>query len=104
MRVVKLSREEWEKVSLSVLRAIGRAIGVKSPTTMPKEPLIDNIMGIEEGRRKPEVATNKGAPTKSGIDISAFIIEDEDMGYYASSRVTGVWWFTYFNSIGQTNS
>ena len=98
MRVVKLSREEWEKVSLSVLRAIGRAIGVKSPTTMPKEPLIDNIMGIEEGRIKPEVATNKGAPTKSGIDISAFIIEDEDMGYYASSRPSDYSVITFHDS------
>ena len=39
----KLTKEEWGKLSLAVLREIGRQSGVKSPCSLKKEQLIQEI-------------------------------------------------------------
>ncbi len=71
-----------DKLHLSVLREIGRQIGVRSPASKNKEDLISDILKIQKNELKPVVNTNKGAPTKIKIDISEFIeSEDQDVPY-----------------------
>ena len=47
----KLNREELEKEHLSVLRELGRHVGVKAPASMNKEEIIDDIILIQKERK-----------------------------------------------------
>ena len=58
-------REELEKRSIYDLRQIGRAVGVKRPADMNKEPLISSILDIAECKTAPFPRSTKGAPPKS---------------------------------------
>ena len=69
----KMSKEELEKEHLSILREIGRVIGVKAPAALNKDQLIDGIIAINEGRVEPEPPTKRGAPPKIKLDISAYL-------------------------------
>ena len=60
-------RAELEKRSIYDLRQIGRAVGVKRPADMNKEPLIGSIMDIAEGKAEPVPRSTKGAPPKSEV-------------------------------------
>lgn len=57
---------------LSVVREIGRVIGVKAPTAKKKEVLITEILAIQDGK-SPAEKTGKGAPAKFFADISDFL-------------------------------
>lgn len=60
--------------ALYVVRELGRAIGVKSPTSKSKKQLIKEIIDIQEGRLKPYFSAGKGAPVKNqNIDLSQFL-------------------------------
>ena len=69
----KLSNELLDKQHLSVLREIGRVIGVKSSTSKKKEDLIKGILDIQNNKLKPVEPSKRGAPPKIKIDISAFL-------------------------------
>lgn len=58
-------RAELEKRSIYDLRQIGRAVGVKRPADMNKEPLISAIVDIAECKSDPAPRSTKGAPPKS---------------------------------------
>ncbi len=57
---------------LSVIREIGRQIGVKAPAGKKKEQIIKEIIAIQKGEIEPIMNTNKGAPTKINVDVSEF--------------------------------
>jgi len=78
-RIRKLNREELEKEHLSVIRELGRHVGVKAPAAMNKEEIIDEIILIQKGVKRPEHSfTKRGAPTKIKVDISKFIERPTD--------------------------
>jgi hypothetical protein len=58
---MKISRKELSKLSHYELRNLGRQIGVKSPSTIRKDEVIDNIIAIYKGKKKPHF-TNLGRP------------------------------------------
>ena len=75
MKVLKtFSYLELDEMHLSLLREIGRYLGVKSPTAIKKEELISSIMKIQSGEAQPFLS-NKGAPPKLHYDLSKFLVE-----------------------------
>ncbi len=69
----------YEKINIHSLRNIARKIGVKSPTTLKKKELIEEILLIESGK-KPPCATKRGRNTNiriedKVIDNEKFLIE-----------------------------
>lgn len=73
----KFTLEELEGLHLSVLREIGREIGVKAPAGMNKEELSRDIIAIQSGKLEAVPQSNRGAPPKIKIDISEFLVEKE---------------------------
>ena len=71
-----LSKKELDAVHLSVLRALGRYIGVKSPTEKNKDVLIKEILSIQSGDLKPVRPSTKGAPPKMEVDLSCFMAKE----------------------------
>lgn len=82
----KFQKEELEKLSLSVLRDLGREIGVKSPASKKKEVLIKEILEIQSGKLKPASPNKKGAPPKFKIDLSEFMEGGEEKPSYDISK------------------
>lgn len=74
----KMTKEELNEKHLSVLRELGRVIGVKAPASKNKEELIDEIIKIREGKMEPEEQSNRGAPPKIKIDISEFYEKESE--------------------------
>ena len=82
-KFIEFTGELLGKEHLSVLREIGRVIGVRSATSKKKEDLIDEIIAIQKGKLAPEEQSKRGAPPKMTIDISKFYIKEtkrEDSG------------------------
>ncbi|MBQ9103910.1 MAG: transcription termination factor Rho [Clostridia bacterium] len=67
-----------EPLHLSILRELGRFIGVKSPASKVKEVLIEEILAIQSGKMEPAERNKKGAPTKLAVDLSMFFEENEE--------------------------
>jgi len=77
MKLKKLTEQILSEQSFLVLREIGRVIGVKAPASKRKEQLIKEIIAIQLGEMQPTTPSGKGAPTKTAVDISNFL-EDEN--------------------------
>ena len=81
---IKFTPEILRGQNISILREIGRKIGVKSSSTKLKDELILNIIKIQNGELEPDVQSKRGAPTKN-VDVSAFyrreIVPDEEILY-----------------------
>ncbi|MBQ9513752.1 MAG: transcription termination factor Rho [Clostridia bacterium] len=77
MKFKQFSTETLKKLSLSVLREIGREIGVKTPAGKNKDDLISDIIDIQRGVLSPEPPSTRGAPPKFKIDLSEFLLETE---------------------------
>lgn len=77
MKFKQFTTETLQKLSLSVLREIGREIGVKTPAGKNKDDLISDIIDIQRGVLSPEPPSTRGAPPKFKIDLSEFLIEPE---------------------------
>ncbi len=75
-----LTLEELDKEHLSVLRELGRVIGVKSPASKNKNELIAHILKIQSGEEQPNDVDKRGAPPKMKVDISKFL-EPENFVY-----------------------
>lgn len=80
----KLTKELLETQHLTVVREIGRVIGVKAPAAKNKDELIAEIIAIQDGTLAPEPASGKGAPPKIKIDISDFMQKDDARPYPAN--------------------
>ena len=66
---------------LTVVREIGRQIGVKAPAGKKKEQLIKEIISIQTGELQPVLNTNKGAPTKISVDVSKYYAPESEVSY-----------------------
>lgn len=76
-KFIKFTYEMLDQQHLSVLREIGRVIGVKAPAAKNKESLIREIMSVQKGTLSPIEPSKRGAPPKIVIDLSKFILIDE---------------------------
>ncbi|MCQ2387365.1 MAG: transcription termination factor Rho [Clostridia bacterium] len=77
-----LTKKELEEANLTIVREIGRVIGVKSPTSKPKDTIIEEIIQIQSGELEPVPPSNIGAPPKTRVDISKYLAElPEDTPY-----------------------
>ena len=63
------------EMDIHALRNIAREVGVKSPTTLTKKALIDEILQIENGNKQPCIPTKKGRPPKNNGANQKFEIE-----------------------------
>ncbi|MBR2330222.1 MAG: Rho termination factor N-terminal domain-containing protein [Clostridia bacterium] len=63
------------EMNIHALRNIAREVGVKSPTTLKKKELIDEILQMESGNQQPCIPTKKGRPPKSNGANQRFEIE-----------------------------
>lgn len=59
---MEYTKAELEKIQIHVLRDIGRQLGVKSPSSLKKSQLIEQIMAVDSGRVEPNF-TKKGRPS-----------------------------------------
>ena len=76
---VSFNEEILKDKHLSIIREIGRQIGVKAPAAKKKEQLISEIIAIQKGELSPVEISKRGAPPKIQVDISEFYVEmDED--------------------------
>ena len=73
---IRFTFEKLDELHLSMLREIGRRIGVKAPAAKKKDDLIKDILDIQSGTLLPCEPTTQGAPPKIKIDISEFLIKD----------------------------
>ena len=64
-------KEQLQKLSVYDLRNVAREIGVKAPTTLTKQALIEEILQIESGKKQPSAPTKRGRPIKNYIDNNA---------------------------------
>lgn len=105
MRLKHLTADMLRNQHLSIVREIGRYIGVKSPASKNKEELIESILGIQEGEIEPDLAAlrKRGAPTKYNVDISDFLQPPYDdktpYSVSASKKPSGV---LIFNDSGKS--
>ena len=59
--------EELEQINLYSLRVIARDMGVRAPTSLTKSVLIDEIIKIQSGVKKPYVPNKRGRPVGKSI-------------------------------------
>jgi hypothetical protein len=63
-----MDKATLEKKRLMDLRVYGRAVGVKSPSSLRKEDLIDKIIAIESGKLQPTKIT-RGRKLGEKLDL-----------------------------------
>ncbi len=86
-KFIKFNKEQLEGLHLSVLREIGRQIGVKAPAGKNKIGLINAILGIQNHKIEPVSPTKIGAPPKMCIDVSEFYDRsDENFVTYTDEK------------------
>ena len=61
LKFKKFSEEYLNTLSISILREIGREMGVRSATSRKKESLIEDILAIQSGTLQPVKSNKKGA-------------------------------------------
>jgi len=79
-KIRTVTKEELLSEHLSIIREIGRNIGVKSPATKKKHQIIKDILDIQSGAKEPESIERRGAPTKK-VDITKYYLYLDDQPY-----------------------
>ena len=69
-------KEQLNEISIYDLRAFARKIGVKSPSSMIKRNLIEEIIKVENGEKAPDFSGKRGRPPKR--KLLPEIPEDEE--------------------------
>ena len=72
---IKFTFEILDKQHLTVLREVGRQIGVRAPAAKKKEQLIKDILAVQSGEVKPIPISKFGAPPKISVDVSRFYLK-----------------------------
>lgn len=78
-KIMSLRREQLQKTSVLRLREIGRAYGVKAPTSLTKDNLINAILDIESGKTQPCPNSNRGRPTLSTPSVPPKTPDEDDV-------------------------
>ena len=61
-------KTELEKINIYALRNLAREIGVKSPTSLTKPALIEEILQIQIGKSQPHEPSKRGRPVKNSME------------------------------------
>ncbi len=77
LKFKKFTPKELEQTSIFTLRELGRQIGVKAPAGKYKDQLVKEIIAIQNGQLLPVEPSKRGAPTKSKIDLTEFLVEED---------------------------
>lgn len=77
----KFTVEMIDDAHLSVLREIGRQIGVRAPAGKKKEQLIKEIIAVQSGKIDPVEPNKRGAPPKIKIDVSNYYEVEREIDY-----------------------
>ena len=64
---MRFDREGLEKIGVYDLRNIAREVGVKAPTALRKNELIEEILQIESGKKPPHELSKRGRPSKNSF-------------------------------------
>ncbi len=83
----KLTVKDLETKHLTVLRALGREIGVKTPASKPKDQLIKEIIDVQNGVLEALEPSKKGAPPKFFVDLTEFMEKPDDSQNYPDQPV-----------------
>ncbi len=85
---IKFTKEILEEQHLTKVREIGRQLGVRAPAGMDKPILIEEIIAIQEGKKKPVLRNKRGAPTKITVDVSEFYLKANNLDdtYYTQTN------------------
>lgn len=62
---MEFTKENLKEINVYSLRSLARQIGVKSPSTLNKQKLIDEIIEINNGSKTPNATRKAGRPAKS---------------------------------------
>jgi len=81
MKFTNITKEILEKDHLLTLRELGRCMGVKTPAGKNKDVLIKEILMIYNGELEPAEKNKTGAPPKIKVDLSKYILTDEQINY-----------------------
>ncbi len=65
--------EHLNQINIHSLRNLARKIGVKAPSSLKKQELIDQILLIESGKNQPYRPIKQGRPLKPIVDINTFL-------------------------------
>lgn len=76
-----LTQEELSKEHLTILREIGRTIGVSGPTSGGKDLLIDKILKVQSGEVPRHVPNGRGAKPKMHVNIDKFLDKSDDLRF-----------------------
>ncbi len=78
MEFKKFSEEYLSSKHLTLLRALGREIGVQAASSKAKAELISAILAIQKGELLPVKPTGKGAPPKMDVPLDEFLVETKN--------------------------
>ena len=70
---MQYNKDDLEKMALVDLRIIGRAVGVKSPTSLKKSELVTEILLVVNGE-KPSLKSEGGRPV-----VARVVLPDEPL-------------------------
>lgn len=79
-------KKQLQVMGIFELREMGRRIGVKSPTTMKADRLIQSILDVVYGRTEPQFST-RGRPPKNIEAVLNGVVEDVAEGEKAHSAL-----------------
>lgn len=77
MKFKKFTAKDLEELHLSIVREIGRVIGVKAPAAKKKEDLIQDILAIQAGTLKPINTNRLGRIPTMKVDLSPYTISED---------------------------
>lgn len=66
---MEFTKENLKEINVYSLRSLARQIGVKSPTTLNKDALINEIIEIKSGKKEPYFSSKVGRPTKAIVKL-----------------------------------
>ena len=81
---MEYKKEELLKINIHSLRTIGREIGVRAPTALTKSVLIEEILDIHYGRKKPCL------PPKTGRPVGLYVENLSDVKDYLKCKQHGL--------------
>ena len=65
--IMQYDKEHLDQINIHALRNIAREIGVKAPTSLLKQVLIDEILQIASGKKQPYRSTKAGRHAKNFV-------------------------------------
>ena len=76
---MQYEKDELYATKIGILQKYARAIGVKAPTCLNKRALIQEIMLVQSGEKRPCAPNKKGRPVKDNgepILINNIVVDD----------------------------